>query len=398
MNLRARFLDLQSLLTRLDSLWRPAPFHVARPQWCTQWPGLAAALEALDDQHVEQLGEDFEACATWLTSHLPELARLVEACRVPELPERSLPACDAHFDDGVPGRKRSQIEAFARHMPAATSPVLEWCAGKGHLGRRVALADRMPVISLELDPKLCADAVRLAARQQMDQRVVCANALDEGSRAHVSGHAVLALHACGELHRSLVRSADRDGAAAYRIAPCCYHLGTDGTYRALSRDARLALDAATLRLAVTETVTAPRHDRRRLVRDQAWKLGFIALRQAIEGGPAPSFRPVPPAWLNGRFEDFCRHLAEREGVRLPTAVDWADWEAVGERRRDEVRRLELVRHAFRRALEVWLALDLVLGFEARGFTARIGTFCERTLTPRNLLVLARRRDSEMLQP
>ena len=251
MNLRARFLDLQSLLTRLDSLWRPAPFHVARPQWCTQWPGLAAALEALDDQHVEQLGEDFEACATWLTSHLPELARLVEACRVPELPERSLPACDAHFDDGVPGRKRSQIEAFARHMPAATSPVLEWCAGKGHLGRRVALADRMPVISLELDPKLCADAVRLAARQQMDQRVVCANALDEGSRAHVSGHAVLALHACGELHRSLVRSADRDGAAAYRIAPCCYHLGTDGTYRALSRDARLALDAATLRLAVT---------------------------------------------------------------------------------------------------------------------------------------------------
>ena len=193
MNLRARFLDLQSLLTRLDSLWRPAPFHVARPQWCTQWPGLATALEALDDQHVEQLGEDFEACATWLTSHLPELARLVEACRVPELPERSLPACDAHFDDGVPGRKRSQIEAFARHMPAATSPVLEWCAGKGHLGRRVALADRMPVISLELDPKLCADAVRLAARQQMDQRVVCANALDEGSRAHVSGHAVLSL-------------------------------------------------------------------------------------------------------------------------------------------------------------------------------------------------------------
>ncbi|MFB1029276.1 MAG: hypothetical protein QMC09_06295 [Thauera sp.] len=85
-------------------------------------------------------------------------------------------------------------------------------------------------------------------------------------------------------------------------------------------------------------------------------------------------------------------------MRLPTAVDWADWEAVGERRRDEVRRLELVRHAFRRALEVWLALDLVLGFEARGFTARIGTFCERALTPRNLLVLASRRGAGTLQP
>ena len=401
MNLRARFLDLQSLLTRLDALWRPAPFHVARPQWCAQWPGLAAALEALDDQHVEQLGEDFEACATWLTSHLPELARLVEACRVPELPERSLPACDAHFDDGVPGRKRSQIEAFARHMPAATSPVLEWCAGKGHLGRRVALADRMPVISLELDPKLCADAVRLAARQQMDQRVVCANALDEGSRAHVSGHAVLALHACGELHRSLVRSADRDGAAAYRIAPCCYHLGTDGTYRALSRDARLALDAATLRLAVTETVTAPRHDRTRLARDQAWKLGFVALRNAVEGEAPRPFRPVPASWRTEGFEAFCRQLAARENVALPADITWPDWEAIGWKRRAQVRRFELVRHAFRRPLELWLVLDIALGLEERGFDVQVGRFCARTLTPRNLLVLAERRthaDAANIQP
>ena len=259
-------------------------------------------------------------------------------------------------------------------------------------------ADDVPVRSLEIDPALCAAAERLAGRSRARQQVVCADALDPASRPHLQGHAVLALHACGELHRSLVRGADRDGAPAYAIAPCCYHRGADGGYRPLGPEARLALDAATLRLAVTETVTAPRHDRRRLVRDQAWKLGFIALRQAIEGGPVPSFRPVPPAWLNGRFEDFCRHLAEREGVRLPAAVDWAQWEAIGERRRDEVRRLELVRHAFRRALEVWLALDLVLGFEARGFTARIGTFCVRALTPRNLLVLASRRSAGTLQP
>ena len=55
MNLRAHFLELQSLLTRHDSLWRPAPFHVARPQWCAQWPGLAAALDVLNDERVEEL-------------------------------------------------------------------------------------------------------------------------------------------------------------------------------------------------------------------------------------------------------------------------------------------------------------------------------------------------------
>ena len=391
MNLRAHFLELQSLLTRHDSLWRPAPFHVARPQWCAQWPGLAAALDVLNDERVEELGEDFDACATWLASHLPELARLIDACRVTELPERSLPVCDAHFDDGIPGRKRSQIEAFARHMPAATAPVLEWCAGKGHLGRRMALADRMPVTSLEIDPALCADAARLAARQQVDQHVVCANALDEASRVNVSGHTVLALHACGELHRSLVRSANRDGAQAYRIAPCCYHLGTDGDYRPLSRDARLALDASTLRLAVTETVTAPRHDRTRLARDQAWKLGFVALRNALEGEAPRPFRPVPASWRTDGFEAFCRQLAARENVALPANLVWTDWETIGWQRRAQVRRFELVRHAFRRPLELWLVLDLALGLEERGFDVQVGRFCPRTLTPRNLLVLAERR-------
>ena len=398
MNHRERFLELQALLASHDALWRPPAFQAGLPPWCFERPALAAELRALDEATLEQLVQEPDEALRWLAPHLPALLRSVELCALPALPARALPEPDRRFDAGVPGRKRAQIEAFAARLPATGLPLLEWCAGKGHLGRRLALADGVPVRSLEIDPALCADAERLAERSRLPQRVVCADALDPASRPHLHGHAVLALHACGELHRSLVRSADRDDAAAYAIAPCCYHRGANGGYRALGRDASLELDAATLRLAVTETVTAPRHDRRRLARDQAWKLGFIALRQTAEGGPVPHFRPVPPAWLNGSFEDFCRRLAEREGLRLPPALDWAEWEAAGERRRDEVRRLELVRHAFRRALEVWLALDLVLGFEARGFTARIGTFCERARTPRNLLILASRRGEGPLQP
>ncbi|MFP5402436.1 MAG: methyltransferase [Gammaproteobacteria bacterium] len=396
MNLRARFHDLQSLLTAHAALWRPSPFHLGRPPWCDERPALAAALEGLDDATVEHFGDDAEACKAWLATRVPELAHLTEACRVPDLPARELPDCGARFDDGIPGRKRLQIEAFARHIPPAATPVLEWCAGKGHLGRRLALADRVPVSSLEIDPALCADAVRLAARQGVDQQVVCADALDEDARLHVRGRSVLALHACGELHRSLVRRANRDGAQAYRIAPCCYHLGTDGVYRPLSRDARLELDASALRLAVTETVTAPRHDRLRLARDQAWKLGFIALRNALEGEAQRPFRPVPASWLAEGFETFCHRLAAREQLVLPADVAWTQWEDIGWQRRAEVRRFELVRHAFRRPLELWLVLDIALGLEERGFAVEIGRFCTRALTPRNLLVLAERRapDSE----
>lgn len=390
MKLRPRFLEIQSLLMEHDALWRLSSFHITRPHWCAQQPELATALESLDDEAVDRFAAGPGAFAGWLSAHAPALAGLSAAARVPPLPARDLAACDARFDDGIPGRKRAQVEAFARHMPACTSPALEWCAGKGHLGRRVALADGVRVTSLEIDPTLCADAVHGAARSGANQHVVCADALDEGSRVHVRDHSVLALHACGELHRSLVRNAERDGAQAYRIAPCCYHLGTDGPYRPFNRDARLMLDPSSLRVAVTEVVTAPRHDRQRLARDQAWKLGFIALRNALEGEAQRPFRPVPATWCAEGFEAFCRRLAAREKLSLPRHVSWPDWESKGWARRAQVRRFELVRHAFRRPLELWLVLDLALGLEERGFAVQVGRFCERSLTPRNLLVLADR--------
>ncbi|MCK0511643.1 methyltransferase [Aromatoleum buckelii] len=391
MNHRERLLDLQSVLLQHQSLWRPQPFHVPRPAWCDQWPALAGAVLGLDEPALERFIADPAACRAWLAPRLPIVGMLEALCHMPALAPRALPPVDTRFDWSIPGRKREQVEAFAAHGPAAHAPLLEWCAGKGHLGRRLALADRMPVSSLELDPALCEAAQRLARRAGIEQTVLCADALAPGSREHVRGHAVVALHACGELHRTLVRSAADDRAHSYRIAPCCYHLGADDGYRPLSSEASLPLDAAALRLAVTETVTAPRHVRQRLARDQAWKLGFIALRNALEGEAIRPFRPVPSPWLSGDFAGFCKALAQRERVHLPAAIDWTHWLASGERRRAEVRRFELVRHAFRRALETWLVMDLALGFEEAGFDVEVGTFCPRALTPRNLLVLARRR-------
>jgi hypothetical protein len=71
-------------------------------------------------------------------------------------------------------------------------------------------------------------------------------------------------------------------------------------------------------------------------------------------------------------------------------VDWPYWLAVGRRRFRQVRRHELLRHLFRRPLELWLVLDYAVFLEEQGYRVRLGTFCERTLTPRNLLLDARR--------
>ncbi len=389
MDHHSRFRELQTLLETLDDFWRPAPFHVRKPGWCDRRPDLAAAVRALDDSALERFRFDPAAAATWFAPRLPELDALQALCAIPRLPERALPAIDArHLDWAVPGRKREQIEDFVSRSPRHDKPLLEWCSGKGHLGRHAALRDHVAITSLELDPVLCEQAVMLATRAGVAQTVICEDALSATAQARIRDHTVLALHACGELHRSLVRNAPRTHAHAYRIAPCCYHRGAGALYQPLNPFATLTLDSRALRLAVTELVTAPGRDRRQLARDQAWKLGFIALRNSLQGEAERSFKPIPPDWLRGDFPSFCSRIASRETLTLPDKVDWQHWENEGLRRREEMARLELVRHAFRRPLEIWLVLDICLALEQAGFAVSMGTFCERALTPRNLMVLA----------
>jgi hypothetical protein len=53
-------------------------------------------------------------------------------------------------------------------------------------------------------------------------------------------------------------------------------------------------------------------------------------------------------------------------------------------------RLELVRHAYQRPLEQWLCLDVALYLEESGYSAEVRQLCERSVSPRNLLVCGER--------
>ncbi|MGL5401580.1 MAG: hypothetical protein ACRDA1_14685, partial [Plesiomonas shigelloides] len=90
------------------------------------------------------------------------------------------------------------------------------------------------------------------------------------------------------------------------------------------------------------------------------------------------------------FSAFCHWAADKRGVTLPQQVDWSHWEAIGEQRYLCVSRTELVRHLFRRPLEIWLVLDRALYLQEHGYQVQLGTFCERHLTPRNVMIHARR--------
>lgn len=386
----SRLPRLDTLLSADAWLWRPQPFREPRPAWCERLPELARELLALDDAETARLEHDGAALMRLLARHLPVVAELEALVQLPQragdLPEVAVPHQQWH----VPGRKWAQIEAFAHAVGAARGPLLEWCGGKGHLGRLLALRHGVAVETLELDRALCAEGKGLAARAGAAQCFVAADALSDRAAALLPGRHVVALHACGDLHRSLVRRGVAAGAAALDIAPCCYYRAAEDGYRPWSAAASLALSRDDLRLAVTETVTAAPRETRMRELERAWKLGFDRLRREVTGVDCYlTFKPTPTQWLKLGFRGFCEALAARQGLVLPAAVDWSALEKLGRARLAEVKRLSLPRHAFRRPLEVWLVLDLAAYLEENGYRVAVGTFCRREVTPRNILLSAR---------
>lgn len=380
--------QLDRLLPLFQPLWHPQPFREARPGWCTRWPALTAELLALDDDAAAAANADSRAALAMLQPHLPEVAEL--------LPWLDLPCRGGPLPAGggerwaweIPGRKRAQIEAFATAARSSGRPVLDWCGGKGHLGRLLASQWRVPVRTLEIDAALCGAGEQLARRLGVGQAFIVADALATDLSAASGQHAV-ALHACGELHRRLIRDGAEQGVARFDVAPCCYHLHLHGEYRPLAAASSLRLSADDVRLAVTETVTAGARERRQRDRAMACKLGYAAWRMQVSGEAHRSFKPVPEAWMRGSFGDFMALMCRREGLALPSAAELTALERQAIGRQREVLRLSIVRHAFRRAIELWLAGDLAVALQERGYAVELGAFCARELTPRNLLISAR---------
>lgn len=388
--LGSRRRELDACLVKFHALWHPQPFREARPAWCETWPALAAELLALPDEALEPLADRGDLALQFLERHLPEVALIAPLVQLPVCPASVLPDLGSHWAWEIPGRKRTQIEAFAAAAAPSGRAVFDWCGGKGHLGRFLARHWQVPTTSLDIDPTLCAAGAALSQRVGVAHDFVVDDALAAGDRVG-SDHHLVALHACGELHRTAIRAGAQAGVAALEVAPCCYHRGVEKNYQPLASGTHLILTRDDLRLAVTETVTASPRQARRRDRDMAWKLGFDALLQAETGdGIYRSFKPLPPAWLADNFEVFIQHIAEREGLTLPPHFRAGEFEAKGWQRQKEVMRLSVVRYAFRRPLEIWLALDLVASLENRGYEVSLGTFCAREITPRNLLISARR--------
>lgn len=387
----ARFQALDAFLIEHQGLWKPRPFTHRQLPWETEHPDLAQWLRqrSLADAETSH-NQPHDLLAPAPFPQLAAQARQLSA--VDKLPAQPLAPARHRLNVDVPGRKWDQIEAFGAALQFKQVPThwLDWCAGKGHLGRRL-LQNGQALTCLEYDPALIA-----AGQALSDHHGLLVTHRLQDVMADVSinrEHTPVALHACGDLHVRLLQLASTAGCQQLALAPCCFNRINADAYQPLSnvgRASRLKLSIDDLGLPLSETVTAGKRVRLQRDTSMARRLGFDQLQRELRGVdeylPTPS---LPANWLEKPFADYCRELAHLKG--LSTAEqDWTALEAYGWRRLAEVRNLELMRGLFRRPLEVWLVLDRALYLEENGYKVQVGTFCEPALTPRNLMVLAER--------
>ncbi|MDO4237282.1 methyltransferase [Pseudomonas sp.] len=390
-DVEARFQALDAFLIEHQGLWRPRPFTHLQLSWETEHRALSQWLRqrSLDDAEASHNHpHDLPAPAPF-----PQLAaQALRLGTVDKLPTHALAPARHRLNVDVPGRKWQQIEAFGAALNFAGTPNhwLDWCAGKGHLGRRL-LQPGQQLTCLEYDPALIASGKALSDHHGLPVTHRLQDVMAEVTIN--SEHTPVALHACGDLHVRMLQLASAAGCKQLALAPCCYNRINADRYQALSATGRasaLQLSIDDLCLPLSETVTAGNRVRQQRDTSMARRLGFDRLQRQLRGCddylPTPS---LPAKWLDKSFAEYCRELASLKGLSTGDQ-DWLALEAHGWRRLAEVRNLELVRGLFRRPLELWLVLDRALFLMEQGYNIELGSFCEPSLTPRNLMVLAQR--------
>ena len=450
-----RLAALDTLLWQTRMLWQVKAFECHHLPWEGDFPNLADAVWAIADNQIDVLDSaplqlfaalvpalqqdltalqsaeavDITTRQTWLWD-LTLLQRVMASRNAPKDSSVTAPIStqllsqddEAHFSAHIKGRKWQQIAAFVaailddelsddRDAPSGTRKAqpseqrhyLEWCAGKGHLGRLIAKARGADVLSLEWQAQLCEQGQAFANKWKLKQKFICADAFNDtvtplfiNMDNTASQHAV-ALHACGDLHVRLLQLGVAAQTDKISISPCCYHLIRDTHYQPLSAIAKasaLTLSRHDLQLPLQHSVIANPKQQGLRHQEIAWRLGFDTLQRQCRG--VDCYLPIPSikqSQLSGSFSEFCQWAAQCKAVVLPPSLrgkngDFGAYLAIGRQRQRLTQRIDLVAHLFREALEQWLLLDRVCFLEAQGYQVSLSEFCPTSITPRNALIRA----------
>jgi hypothetical protein len=392
----SRFIEISTTMQNHYTLWSTKPFKDIPPCWANTYPELANWLISLDDQQYSHYAANVDDLNHAISDFIPAIADLQQRSKLNRFGSTNKGLQYKHINTGIAGRKWQQIcdfsAVFDQAIDQIETPIIEWCAGKSHLGRLLNLQTKQAVTSLEIDPVICQSGQLLARRDNVDVHHIHCDVMDSGADHISRKQAVVALHACGDLHTHLLNLASSIKPITLAIAPCCYQLTKHDQKIWLSEigiQSTLQLTRDDLRVALMDTVVAG--ERNINIRDKLneWRLGFDEIQRISRNDdcylPVPS---LPEKLLKGSFKEFCQHVAKIKKITLREPIDYQHFEQLGVKRYKKTRRYSLVRYIFRRPLEVLLNLDYSLFLQQHNYTVRLGEFSDYRTTPRNIMLLA----------
>jgi len=309
--IKQSFLKLDAYLTGLQDYWHFSAFPMLDYPWSGSFPQLVALLESIDDRQLAGYLQNPDDLYSRLQPLLPELRLLNDPLfAVADSTEHTRPDYPGWLSNGIKGRKWSQISQFSRQVKGDI-PVLEWCAGKGHLGRLLAFQNHNPITSVEWQQSLCDAGQSLAKKRQLAQQFQQADVLTgEADPLVMEKQHAVSLHACGDLHIHLIEQVIKKQTEQLTFSPCCYHLTADKIYQPLSETAghsALKLSRQDLKSVVAQQVVSGDRQKRLNDIEVHWRLSFDCLQKELLQTRAyltlPSF---PKALLNKSFKDFCQ--------------------------------------------------------------------------------------------
>ncbi|GLT19776.1 SAM-dependent methyltransferase [Vibrio zhanjiangensis] len=395
--MHAKFLQLDSFLTSHQQFWRFEPFLVTcngGVPWREDYPQLSSWLASLSDLQIEELKLDSKQLRCQLSEFIPQLISTSAFTQLKPLQLDGL-RLDRSLRAGVPGRKLDQIVSMGEAALKCQhgSEWLEWCSGKGYLGRVLADCSRKPVTSFEYQRSLCDSGQRVANQLNLPMTFVQGDALSSSALSvlNPNQHAI-ALHACGDLHVSLIEKASSVGVPALTISPCCYHLIQDNHYQPLSLSGKLSelkLTQSELRIPLQETVTGGERVKKHRFLEMSYRLGLDLILREVLG--RRDYTPIPSvkkSQLSAGFSAFCQWAAELKHLSLPKDLAFDDFYLRGIEHYWQMERFSLVQQPFRRSIEMWLVYDKALYLQEKGYKVSLATFCSEKTTPRNILIQA----------
>ena len=422
--LHSLFIQAYQLLSRYRPFWQFQPFYLQELRQCRHLPeDLLTGLDKMDQTTFDRLRADSASGRAWLGQwvvDIEQIHQLEQQITDLRLTEASSPQTDAKLNlqplaTGIPGKKWQQIVNFSAFLSgvdkmASDRRLLEWCAGKGYLGRLLSVQKGYDVTSLEWQQALCEqgeDQVHLLKKRypQLEQSLIQGDAFADEAKALLSEtQSAVALHACGDLHTHLIALCAETAPHLKQvaIAPCCYHLTEQENYHPCSltgQSSELCLSRQDLKIPLQETVTGGKRIERLRDQELHWRLSFDSLRQQLTGGteykPLPSFAKK---LLSTNYRDFVHWalinrelMSEAELNKKPVSHALLDQSLKrGKERLLLVRKLEWLQSFFRRLLEIWLVADRGLALQEAGFHVELHQFCDKSVSPRNLLIRATR--------